>query len=71
VNYRCSGISGSNSSSSSRSSEVDDEPFCMEEIDYSADSSADPEQDLTELDRQIQECAFDKDEEEDTEKETG
>ncbi|XP_037054453.1 cytosolic carboxypeptidase 4 [Peromyscus leucopus] len=55
---------GSSSSSNSRSSEVDDEPSCMEEINYSADSSSDPEPNFTELDRQIQECAFHKDEEE-------
>lgn len=60
MNYRC----GSSSSSNSRSSEVDDEPSCMEEINYSADSSSDPEPNFTELDRQIQECAFHKDEEE-------
>ncbi|XP_060223364.1 cytosolic carboxypeptidase 4 isoform X2 [Meriones unguiculatus] len=66
---RCS--SSSSSSSSSRSSEVDDEPSCMEEIDYSADSSSDPEHNLAELDRQIQECAFNKDEEEGTEEVIG
>jgi hypothetical protein len=67
INYRCS---SSSSNSSNRTSEVDDEPYCMEEIDYSADSSSDAEQNFTELDRQIQECALNKDEEEE-EKEEG
>ncbi|XP_008850570.2 cytosolic carboxypeptidase 4 [Nannospalax galili] len=58
----------SSSSSCSRStSEVDDEPSCMEEIEYSAESSSDPEQSFSELDRQIQECAFNKEEEEEEE----
>ncbi|XP_045757650.2 cytosolic carboxypeptidase 4 [Mirounga angustirostris] len=48
--------------SSSVTSELDDEPPCMEEIDYSTDSSSDPEGSFSELDRQIQECAFHKDE---------
>lgn len=63
MNYRCS--------SSSRSSEVDDEPPCMEEIDYSADSCSDPDHNFTELDRQIQECSFTKEEEEEKEEGTG
>ncbi|XP_072593350.1 cytosolic carboxypeptidase 4 isoform X3 [Vulpes vulpes] len=50
------------SSSSSVTSELDDEPPCMEEIDYITDSSSDPEGSFSELDRQIQECAFNKDE---------
>ncbi|XP_028637487.1 cytosolic carboxypeptidase 4 [Grammomys surdaster] len=66
---RCSSSSSNNSSN--RTSEVDDEPSCMEEIDYSADSSSDSEQNFTELDRQIQECAFNKDEEEENEEGSG
>ncbi|XP_053437701.1 cytosolic carboxypeptidase 4 isoform X1 [Nycticebus coucang] len=50
------------SSSSSSSSEADDEPPCMEEIDYSADSSSDQAGGFSELDRQIHECAIYKDE---------
>ncbi|VFV19783.1 cytosolic carboxypeptidase 4-like [Lynx pardinus] len=34
----------------------------MEEIDYSTDNSSDQEGSFSELDRQIQECAFNKDE---------
>ncbi|XP_038169353.1 cytosolic carboxypeptidase 4 [Arvicola amphibius] len=67
---RCSS-SSSNNNNNSRSSEVDDEPSCLEEIDYSADSSSDPEHSYAELDRQIQECAFNKDEEEEKEEGTG
>lgn len=52
----------SRSSSSSVPSELDDEPPCMEEIEYSADSSSDQEGSFSELDRQIQEWAFHKDE---------
>ncbi|XP_032705824.1 cytosolic carboxypeptidase 4-like [Lontra canadensis] len=51
------------SSSSSVTSEPDDEPPCMEEIDYSTDGSSDLEGSFSELDRQIQECAFNTDEE--------
>ncbi|XP_060035364.1 cytosolic carboxypeptidase 4-like [Erinaceus europaeus] len=40
--------------------ELDDEPPCLEEIDYSGDS--DQEGSLSELDRHIQECAFYQDE---------
>lgn len=69
---RCSSSSSSNSSNNnSRTSEVNDEPPCMEEIDYCADSSSDSEQNFTELDQQIQECAFNKDEEEEKEEGTG
>ncbi|XP_077630379.1 cytosolic carboxypeptidase 4, partial [Crocuta crocuta] len=50
------------SSSSSITSELDDEPPCMEEIDYTTDNSSDQEGSFSELDRQIQECAFNKDE---------
>nr|XP_060473429.1 cytosolic carboxypeptidase 4 [Panthera onca] len=50
------------SSRSSVTSELDDEPPCMEEIDYSTDNSSDQEGSFSELDRQIQECAFNKDE---------
>lgn len=50
------------SSSSSITSELDDEPACLEEIDYSTDSSSDQEGSFSELDRQIQECAFNKEE---------
>ncbi|XP_048225000.1 cytosolic carboxypeptidase 4 [Perognathus longimembris pacificus] len=65
---RCGGSSGGGSSSSS---ELDDEPPCLEEIDYSADSSSEQEASLSELDRQIQECAFHRDEEEEEEEATG
>ncbi|KAF6273058.1 ATP/GTP binding protein like 1 [Rhinolophus ferrumequinum] len=52
----------SSSSSSGVPSELDDEPPCMEEIEYSPDSSSDQEGSFSELDRQIQEWAFHKDE---------
>ncbi|KAM5176482.1 cytosolic carboxypeptidase 4 isoform 1-T1 [Callospermophilus lateralis] len=54
-------------SSSSSTSELDDEPACMEEIDYSPDSSMGHEGSFAELDRQIQECAFNTDEGEEEE----
>ncbi|XP_045416410.1 cytosolic carboxypeptidase 4 [Lemur catta] len=59
------------SSSSSSTSEPDDEPPCMEEIEYSAESSSDQEGSLSELDRQIQECASNKDEGEEEEEGPG
>uniref|UniRef100_A0A8D0UNS7 tubulin-glutamate carboxypeptidase n=1 Tax=Sus scrofa TaxID=9823 RepID=A0A8D0UNS7_PIG len=59
------------SSSSSTTSELDDEPPCLEEIDYSTDSSSDQEGNFSELDRQIQECAFKKDEGEEEEEGPG
>lgn len=43
--------------------EPDDEPPCTEEIDYSLDNSSDPLEILSELDRQIQACAWPEDEE--------
>ncbi|XP_068954645.1 cytosolic carboxypeptidase 4 [Petaurus breviceps papuanus] len=46
------------SSGSSTDVELDDEPPCMEEIDYSTDCSSDQETDIHELDRQIQEMAL-------------
>nr|XP_020819087.1 cytosolic carboxypeptidase 4 [Phascolarctos cinereus] len=52
---RCSGKS---SGSSSTDMELDDEPPCMEEIDYSTDCSSDEETDIHELDQQIQEMAL-------------
>ncbi|XP_027777803.2 cytosolic carboxypeptidase 4 isoform X1 [Marmota flaviventris] len=61
---RC-GSSSRNLSSST--SELDDEPACMEEIDYSPDSSMGHEGSFAELDRQIQECAFNIDEGEEEE----
>lgn len=64
---RCSRGSGS----SSDSSELDDEPPCMEEIDYNTDSSSDQEGSCSELDRQIQEWAFHKDEGEEEEEGPG
>lgn len=36
--------------------ETDDEPPCMEEIDYNTDSCSDGEGDFSELDQEIQEC---------------
>ncbi|XP_059952108.1 cytosolic carboxypeptidase 4 [Mesoplodon densirostris] len=59
------------SSSSSITSELDDEPPCLEEIDYGTDSSSDQEGSFSELDRQIQECAFHKDEGEEEEEGPG
>ncbi|PNJ19729.1 AGBL1 isoform 1, partial [Pongo abelii] len=59
------------SSSGSVPSELEDEPACMEEIDYSTDSSSDQEGSLSELDRRIQECAFKKDEGEEEEEAPG
>nr|XP_058146560.1 cytosolic carboxypeptidase 4 [Dasypus novemcinctus] len=53
---RCS----SSSSSSKVATDLEDEPACMEEIDYNADSSSDLEGGCFELDQQIQEYAFNK-----------
>ncbi|XP_042554452.1 cytosolic carboxypeptidase 4 [Dipodomys spectabilis] len=68
---RCGGGSGGGGRSSSP--ELDDEPPCLEEIDYSGDSSSDQEASLPELDRQIQECASHREggEGEEEEEETG
>ncbi|XP_007944307.2 cytosolic carboxypeptidase 4 [Orycteropus afer afer] len=60
---RCS----SSSSSNSIATEPDDEPPCLEEIDYNTDSSLQQEGILFELDRQIQECGFNKEEEDNEE----
>ncbi|XP_074090237.1 cytosolic carboxypeptidase 4 isoform X2 [Macrotis lagotis] len=46
------------SSGGSIDMELDDEPPCMEEIDYSTDYSSDQETDIYELDQQIQEIAL-------------
>ncbi|KAM9062174.1 cytosolic carboxypeptidase 4-like [Sarcophilus harrisii] len=46
------------SSGSSIDVELDDEPPCMEEIDYSTDCSSDQETDVYELDQQIQEMTL-------------
>uniref|UniRef100_A0A663EAA0 AGBL carboxypeptidase 1 n=1 Tax=Aquila chrysaetos chrysaetos TaxID=223781 RepID=A0A663EAA0_AQUCH len=43
-------------SCSNSSLETDDEPPCVEEIDYSTDSYSDGEEDFSELDQEIQEC---------------
>ncbi|XP_057576702.1 cytosolic carboxypeptidase 4 [Hippopotamus amphibius kiboko] len=59
------------SRNSSVASELDDEPPCLEEIDYGADSSSDQEGSFSELDRQIQECAFHRDEGEEEEERPG
>ncbi|XP_067552206.1 cytosolic carboxypeptidase 4 isoform X2 [Pseudorca crassidens] len=59
------------SSNSSITSELDDEPPCLEEIDYGTDSSSDQEGSFSELDRQIQECAFHRDEGEEEEEGPG
>ncbi|CAM9717119.1 unnamed protein product [Rangifer tarandus platyrhynchus] len=59
------------SSNNSITSELDDEPPCLEEIDYGTDISSDQEGSFSELDRQIQECAFHKDEGEEEEEGTG
>nr|XP_031296391.1 cytosolic carboxypeptidase 4 isoform X2 [Camelus dromedarius] len=59
------------SQSSSVTSDLDDEPPCLEEIDYGTDSSSDQEGGFSELDRQIQECAFHKDEGEEEEEGPG
>nr|XP_015089856.2 cytosolic carboxypeptidase 4-like [Vicugna pacos] len=61
----------SSSQSSSITSDLDDEPPCLEEIDYGTDSSLDQEGGFSELDRQIQECAFHKDEGEEEEEGPG
>ncbi|XP_065544743.1 cytosolic carboxypeptidase 4 isoform X2 [Lathamus discolor] len=42
-------------SCSNSSQEIDDEPPCVEEIDYNADSCSDGEEDFSELDQEIQE----------------
>ncbi|XP_073917593.1 cytosolic carboxypeptidase 4 isoform X2 [Castor canadensis] len=62
---------GSGSSSSSSTSELDDEPPCMEEIDYNTDGGLDQEASLSELEQEIQECTFNKDKGEEEEEETG
>ncbi|KAM9090630.1 cytosolic carboxypeptidase 4 [Megaptera novaeangliae] len=59
------------SSNSSVASELDDEPPCLEEIDYGTDSSSDQEGSVSKLDREIQECAFHKDEGEEEEEGPG
>ncbi|XP_064312273.1 cytosolic carboxypeptidase 4 [Phalacrocorax carbo] len=43
-------------SASNSSLETDDEPPCVEEIDYNTDSCSDGEGDFSELDQEIQEC---------------
>ncbi|KAM6409380.1 cytosolic carboxypeptidase 4 [Rhynochetos jubatus] len=43
-------------SCSNSSLETDDEPPCVEEIDYNTDSCSDGEGDFSELDQEIQEC---------------
>uniref|UniRef100_A0A8C6IYG2 tubulin-glutamate carboxypeptidase n=1 Tax=Melopsittacus undulatus TaxID=13146 RepID=A0A8C6IYG2_MELUD len=42
-------------SCSNSSQEIDDEPPCVEEVDYNADSCSDGEEDFSELDQEIQE----------------
>ncbi|KAM9586309.1 cytosolic carboxypeptidase 4 isoform 3-T3 [Trichechus inunguis] len=59
--------SSSSSSSNNIATELDDEPPCLEEIDYNTDSSLGQEGSLFELDRQIRECAFNKEEGEEDE----
>ncbi|XP_038603282.1 cytosolic carboxypeptidase 4 [Tachyglossus aculeatus] len=62
----------SSRSSSSGIPELDDEPSCMEEIDYGADGCSDREGDIMELDRQIQESVLGvREEEEEEEKREG
>ncbi|XP_066211390.1 cytosolic carboxypeptidase 4 isoform X1 [Saccopteryx leptura] len=58
-------------SSSSLASDLDDEPPCLEEIDYCPDSRSDPEGSFSELDRQIQEWASHHDEGEEDEEGPG
>ncbi|XP_021120451.1 cytosolic carboxypeptidase 4 isoform X1 [Heterocephalus glaber] len=48
-------------------SDLDDEPACMEEVDYTSDGSSDQDESILELDRQIQACAFNQDEGEEEE----
>ncbi|XP_062945401.1 cytosolic carboxypeptidase 4 isoform X2 [Cynocephalus volans] len=50
------------SSTTTPTTELDDEPPCMEEIDYNTDSSSGHRWSFSELDRQIQECALSEDE---------
>ncbi|XP_036909564.1 cytosolic carboxypeptidase 4-like [Sturnira hondurensis] len=57
--------------SSSITSELDDEPPCMEEIDYGTDSSSDQEGSVSELDRQIREWASHEDKGEEEEEGPG
>ncbi|XP_075620987.1 cytosolic carboxypeptidase 4 [Balearica regulorum gibbericeps] len=47
--------------------ETDDEPPCVEEIDYNTDSCSDGEGDFSELDQEIQECLWAEGETEDEE----
>ncbi|XP_069909561.1 cytosolic carboxypeptidase 4 [Oryctolagus cuniculus] len=49
-------------STGSSTAELEDEPPCAEEVEYSVGSGADPDASFAELDRQIQACAFDADE---------
>ncbi|KAM8780590.1 cytosolic carboxypeptidase 4 isoform 2-T2 [Rhynchonycteris naso] len=58
-------------SSSSLASDLDDEPPCLEEIDYCPDSHSDPEGSCSELDQQIQEWASHQDEGEEDEEGPG
>ncbi|XP_013368108.1 PREDICTED: cytosolic carboxypeptidase 4 isoform X2 [Chinchilla lanigera] len=53
--------------SRNNNTELDDEPACMEEVDYNSDGSSDQEGSIAELDRQIQECTFNQDEGEEEE----
>ncbi|XP_076980252.1 cytosolic carboxypeptidase 4 isoform X2 [Tamandua tetradactyla] len=59
------------SSSNSTPTELEDEPPCMEEIDYNTESGPDPDEGCFELDQQIQECAFNKDNGEEEEENPG
>ncbi|XP_055969890.1 cytosolic carboxypeptidase 4 [Sorex fumeus] len=56
-------LQGCSSSSSDHTQELDDEPACTEEIDYSPDGDSDQPETLSELDQQIQACAWPEDEE--------
>lgn len=57
------------SSGGSGTVELDDEPPCLEEIDYGPDSSSDREGSCSELDRQIREWASLQDQDEGEEEE--
>uniref|UniRef100_A0A8B9F637 ATP/GTP binding protein like 1 n=1 Tax=Amazona collaria TaxID=241587 RepID=A0A8B9F637_9PSIT len=52
---RAQSMSSNGLSCSNSSQEIDDEPPCVEEIDYNTDSCSDGEEDFSELDQEIQE----------------
>ncbi|XP_004693028.2 PREDICTED: cytosolic carboxypeptidase 4 [Condylura cristata] len=62
LDYHLQRCSSGNSHSSSSALELDDEPACLEEIDYCAAGRWEQEGSFSELDQRIQECALPGDE---------